>query len=323
MSLLADFDLLEMLDVRELVPATREDLMLAHTEKFIDRVEELAKNGGRLTLDTPANLDVLEIQKLIAGSGLQAAELLLKSDVASAHTFGGLHHAGADYGEGFCLLNDVAIVGKGLVDRHGLDRVMIVDTDAHQGNGTMDIFYDDPRVLFVSIHQDPRTLYPGRGFVFDKGSGNGLGFTVNIPMPPYAGNAQYERAMNEIFMPLARQFKPQMIIRNGGSDPYLGDELTILGLDYEGLAMLNGKVREASDEGCKKLLDMCVSGYGEYVIEGWLAIFAGIEKLDVDLGSLESPGDSAHRGYPEEMLDAMTNDMLAILKDELKEFWDF
>ena len=312
------------LEKLELEPATQDDLRLVHTDGYLAYIKHLENINGRITMDTPVNSDVTEVQGLIVGSGLQAAELVLK-DGGIVHTFGGLHHAGSDYGEGFCLYNDVAVTARALLERHGQNRILIFDTDAHQGNGTMDIFYDDPRVLFISIHQDPRTLYPGRGFVHEIGEGEGAGYTINVPMPPYSTNPQYERAIDEIFKPIVKEFKPDVIIRNGGSDPYHGDELTLLGLDYDGLNMMASKVRQASMEGpgaCKKQIDMMVSGYGDLVIYGWLAMFCGTQGLDVDYKKLAPVEYRIPGGYAQDRLDKMTEDMLGKLKGHLKEHWN-
>ncbi|MCK4757256.1 MAG: acetylpolyamine amidohydrolase [Thermoplasmata archaeon] len=325
MNLLEKAGLSDRLEKHSLVPATVDDLKLVHSDTYLAYIDHLKNINGRLTMDTPVNSNVTEVQSLIVGSGLQAAQLVLDKGGA-AHTFGGLHHAGPDYGEGFCLYNDVAVTAKALVERHGQKKIMVFDTDAHQGNGTMDIFYDDPRVLFISIHQDPRTLYPGRGFVHEIGSGEGTGYTVNIPIPPYSSNSQYERALDEIFTPLVKEFEPDVIIRNGGSDPYHGDDLTILGLDYDGLNMVGRKVREAALDGpgaCDKQIDMMVSGYGDLVIYGWLALFCGIEGLDdIDYKKLAPTEYRRPGGYTQEKLDDITEEMLVALKKELEEYWN-
>ncbi len=322
MDLLKAAGLGDRLDVRGLRHATHDELLLAHDESYLDYVEHLADVGGNLTLDTPVNRDVMDIQSLIAGSGLDAAKLLVEGEVSIAHTFGGFHHAGRNYGEGFCLYNDVAIVAKALHQNHGVEKVLIIDTDAHQGNGTMDIFWESQQVLFISIHQDPRTLYPGRGFAHEVGAGVGRGYTVNVPMPPYAGFGHYERAMDEIVVPVSRAFEPDIVIRNGGSDPYVGDELTLLSLDYDGLAMLGREVREISDQTCGKLLDMMVSGYGPSVIYGWLALFCGVEKLDIDYKAHSPPEYKGSRGFPENVLDEMLDETIEDVKKYLEPHWD-
>ncbi len=321
--LLKKAELIDDIHKMGLISATDEDLRMVHDDNYLAHIKYLEKINGRITMDTPVNSDVTGVQSLIVGSGLQAAELVLEKG-GIVHTFGGLHHAGKDYGEGFCLYNDVAITAKALLERHGQKRVLIFDTDAHQGNGTMDIFYDDPRVLFISIHQDPRTLYPGRGFVNEIGVGAGEGYTVNIPMPPYSSYFQYEWAIDDIFQPLVNEFKPDVIIRNGGSDPYHGDELTLLGLDYDGLNMMASKVRKAVFEGdgaCGKLIDMMVSGYGDFVTYGWLAMFAGIQGLDVDYRALAPAEYKRPGGYTADKLDRITEKMLADLKTHLRNHW--
>jgi acetoin utilization protein AcuC len=304
------------------VPASESDLLLAHTPDYLAMVEKLKESGGWLSIDTPVTRGATEAQRLIAGSALQAVELLLKGDDRIAHTFGGFHHAGKDFGEGFCIYNDVAIAAKALVERHGIERILILDSDAHQGNGTMDIFHDDPRVLFVSIHQDPLTIYPGKGFVWETGAGAGDGFTVNIPMPPLSGSAQYIQAFESIIEPIARAFKPQFFIRNGGSDPFFGDDLTMLGLDLDGLSMVSRRTRDIALETAGNLLDMTVSGYGDWVTYGWLAQFCGTEALDTDYKLFSPKQPRRNPASSDESLTRATASMLDSLKRELGKKWD-
>jgi len=321
LELLRKAKILEQCNIIKPIPATDDELRLAHSEEYLAIVQKAMKIGGWLSIDTPATRGAVNAQRLIAGSGLQAARLLVDTYENIAHTFGGFHHAGPDYGEGFCIYNDVAISAKALIERHGLDRVMILDSDAHHGNGTMDIFYKDPKVLFVSIHQDPRTIYPGKGFVWETGEGEGEGYTVNIPMPPFSGNNQYGMAFDEIIEPLAREFRPQLFIRNGGSDPYYGDELTMLGLDLDGLAEVSRRTRDVALETSGKLLDMTVSGYGNWVKYGWLAQFCGCEVLNTDYKAF-SP-KQPHRSPPctEDSLTRATDSMLNSLKREIGKYW--
>jgi acetoin utilization protein AcuC len=303
------------------ISATDEQLELIHTKEYLAQVSSLEKTGGMLTMDTPVTRDAVAVQKLVAGAGIQAAELLMSDVYETAHTFGGFHHAGRDYGEGFCLYNDVAIAAKVLIKEHGLKRLLIIDTDAHQGNGTMDIFYEDPRVLFVSLHQDPRTLYPGKGFTWEIGRAEGRGYTVNIPMPPHSGIKQYEYVFDSLISPLAKDFKPEIVIRNGGSDPYIGDELTVLGLDLDGLNILGRKVREIVENTSGNLLDMMVSGYDDMVIYGWLALFCGLENLDFDYKA-SSPIESPQHNRPSDnALDDITRATVREVERELKDHW--
>jgi acetoin utilization protein AcuC len=255
---------------------------------------------------------------------MTAGKLVMGDKYDTAISFGGFHHAGKASGEGFCIFNDVAITTKMLLNQYKIKRVLIIDTDAHQGNGTMDIFYDDPRVLFISIHQDPRSLYPGRGFVYEIGSKAGKGFTVNIPMPMFSGNSQYMYALKEIFIPLANEFLPEVIVRNGGSDPHFADQLTQLGLDLNGLNFLGKIVRRAADETSNKLIDLTVSGYGELTPYGWLAIIAGVSGLSIDFadllskeGKIEPPWEA-----PDEVsIQLKTQETVEAIKEKLKSHW--
>jgi acetoin utilization protein AcuC len=248
----------------------------------------------------------------------------MTDDHDTAVTFGGFHHAGVASGEGFCVFNDVAITARMLLEQYPVKRILVMDTDAHQGNGTMDIFYDDPNVLFLSVHQDPHTLYPGRGFVHETGTGAGEGYTVNIPMPMYSGNDQYRYVLSEILIPLAEEFKPDVIIQNGGADPHYADHLTQLGVNLDGLSAITRIVRETADRTSKKLVSMIVSGYGDLVPYGWLALISGVSGYDIDFdelvreeGIIEPSWDGAEYGKVRKR----TEDMVKTLKKELEPYW--
>nr|HDO81004.1 histone deacetylase [Candidatus Bathyarchaeota archaeon] len=203
----------------------------------------------------------------------------------------GMHHAGIDYGGGFCIFNDVAVCAKMLLEDYGFKRILILDTDAHAGDGTMDIFYEDPSVLFISVHQDPRTLYPGKGFIWEVGAEEGKGFTICVPLPPRSGDDVYKLVLEEIFMPVAREFKPDVIIRNGGSDPHWGDALTNLGLSLSGFKMIGEYVKRAADEVCSgRLVDLIGSGYNPVVLpKAWTAIILGIAGVNMELKEVFKP----------------------------------
>ena len=307
----------KILEIR--TPKTVDDatLELVHAHTYVQRVKALEKRRGFLSLDTQLLPGSVDAAKLIVGASVAAAQAAVESGLAIG--FGGLHHAGPDYGEGFCIFNDVAIAAAVLLDR-GLERIVILDTDAHQGNGTMDIFYSDPRVLFISLHQDPRTLYPGRGFPGEIGSGDGEGYTINIPMPPLSVGALYDEAMREIVTPLIDEFEPEFIIRNGGGDPLYTDVLTNLGLDLDGLTGLTRLITEDAKRRKIPLLDLFLSGYGPYVTEGWLAIMRGI--LNVEM-HLELPENRIF--ISEEKLERMTRDLrktIGELKENLGPYWE-
>jgi acetoin utilization protein AcuC len=262
------------------MPATDEELLKVHTQDYLDKVRALEKVKGFLSPDTQVMPGMFDAAKLICGCALSAARDLLSHKHTKALSLGGFHHAGKDYGEGFCIFNDVALAAHTAIEEFGLERVLILDTDAHQGNGTEDIFYHDPDILFISIHQDPRTLYPGRGFVAQMGDGAGKGYNINIPMPPFSTDDHYNYMYSHIIRPIVRDFNPQLVIRNGGSDPYFADELTNLHLSSQGLTDLGRWGREVSEITCNKLLDLTVSGYGKWVTDGWMAIIKGALHAD-------------------------------------------
>ena len=304
-------------ELHEPEAAGDEDLQLIHSSAYIRMVEVMAERRIPLSADTPLNPGIVRAGRLIVGSALKAGELVAGGRYRVAEVVGGgLHHAGRDYGGGFCIFNDVAICAQNLMERRGLSRILIFDTDAHAGNGTMDIFYDDPHILFISIHQDPRTIYPGTGFIHQIGEGEGEGYTVNVPLPPGADDHCLEVVLQRIFLPLAGEFKPEIILRNGGSDPHFQDGLASLGFSMAGLRRIGEAVAEAASEAGCGVVDLCCSGYNpQTVAMGWLALLSGVAGLDVELEeSIEPP--RAGRGIYERTVRVVEE-----LERLLKSYW--
>lgn len=299
--------------------ATDQDLERVHSREYIKIVKMMEDRRGYLSPDTQVQPGMIHASRLIWGSAIEGTRMALRGRTDLALGFGGFHHAGVSSGEGFCLFNDVAGAARLAIDEFGVERVMILDTDAHQGNGTMEIFYKDPRVLFVSLHQDPGTIYPGKGFVEDTGELRGKGYTVNLCMPPMSGTLEYAAAFDRVVDPLAKQFRPQFIIRNGGSDPFWGDELTNLGLDMAGLTYVAERVREVSKRSGAPQLDLTASGYGRHVIEGWLALFRGTTGIDIDIKEPPMPMDMDEG---RENVRDRTERMLDRLYGHLSDHWD-
>lgn len=309
----------EMVDFKKPLEANDEILKLVHSSEYLETVKQAEAHGRYLTMDTPVMPGAMQGARLIAGSGIAAADSLLDDECDIAVTLGGLHHAGVSGGEGFCLVNDVAITAKYLIEKKGLERVLILDTDAHQGNGTMDIFYSEPRVLFISLHQDPRWLYPGKGFIHEIGVGDGRGRTINVPMPVYSTDSHYRRALNEICTPVIEEFQPQILIRNGGSDPHIQDILTNLGMDFPGLKMLGEYASNMSEKLEVKHIDMIASGYGKLVNEGWLSLLCGVIGAEIpkDILELDKP-------FPHDMeiLDSKLDEVIKKAREFLKPYWN-
>jgi acetoin utilization protein AcuC len=260
-----------------------------------------------------------EAARFIIGQAKLAADLVQSGQFEKAISIGGgMHHAKPNYGEGFCIYNDVAFAALYLLERHGLERVMILDTDAHAGNGTSEYFYSNPKVLFIDVHQDPRTLYPGTGFASDIGSGEGRGFTINVPMPVDAGYDSYQLVFEEIIEPLTEEFKPQIIIINGGSDPHFDDGLTQLGLPVRGFRMIGERVRKMAQTCQGKLIDHIASGYNKTVLPyAWLALISGLAGFQI---SLEEPVPIPPRFQKDLRLEE-TKGTVAQVKNNARQYW--
>jgi len=267
--------------------ATWKDLVRVHKETYIDLIFNLAEKGKPYDLETPVSAKILEALMYIIGGAIKAGKSIYEGKVNSAVNLGGaFHHAGRNYGGGFCIFNDVAILSEYLRQEYKLKRILILDFDVHFGNGTSYIFYSDPGVLYISLHQDPRTIFPGTGFIEQVGSGEGEGYNVNVPLPPRTGEATYLYALKEIFVPLAEEFKPDVIIANGGSDAHFADSLGRLGLTVNGFFKLSQTIRETSEKNCGgRVVLLLGSGYNPKVLPYcWYALIAGIlseESIDV------------------------------------------
>lgn len=223
---LEESGLLESIEVRSPRDATVEDVELVHEPEYVSRVETMADSGGgHLDMDTAVSPETYRAALKAAGALLDSVDGCLEG--AFSRSFCLVrppgHHALAGRGMGFCIFNNVAIAARYAIERKGLSRVMILDWDAHHGNGTQDIFYDDPDVLYVSLHQYPH--YPGTGWVDETGRGRGAGATINIPFPAGTGQAQYLEAFERVILPAARRFDPDFVMISAGYDSHAADLL--------------------------------------------------------------------------------------------------
>ncbi len=204
-------------------PAPADALEAAHAPHYLESLEELsARGGGYVDFDTALSQDSWEAATLAAGAAIGAVESALEGTAAFAIARPPGHHAGRDYGMGFCLLNNVAVAAEYARSR-GLDRVTILDWDVHHGNGTQDIFYSSGEVLYLSVHQSP--FYPGTGDAREVGEGSGKGFTANVPLPGGSGEDLYAEAFAGFFMPILREFRPALILVSAGYDAHAKDLL--------------------------------------------------------------------------------------------------
>jgi acetoin utilization protein AcuC len=313
--------------------ATDEDLLLICQKEYIEFTKDFYKSanlglgyksgfnefhsGDNAPMGRPGKLE--EAARLIVGQAKKACDLIETGRFRKVVSLGGgIHHAKPNRGEGFCLYNDVAFAGKYLMEKYGLQRILILDTDAHAGNGTAEYFYKDPRVLFVDLHQDPRTVYPGTGFTHQVGESEGKGYTLNLPMPVRAGDRCYQLVFEEIVFPVSAEFKPQIILRNGGSDPHFMDTLTSLGLSVNGFRMIGETVREMAQICGGKVIDFIGSGYNREILPyAWLALIAGLGDFKIQI---EEPLSIPKR-FKEDLPYDETKGMIKEIKKILREYW--
>ena len=228
-------------------PALDDELERVHSARHLERLADFtAAGGGALDADTVAGPRSWDAARLAAGAGLAAIEALDRGDGSAAFLAvrppG--HHALPSVPMGFCLLNNVAVTAAALADRG--ERVLIVDYDAHHGNGTQDIFYADPRVMYVSFHEWP--LYPGTGRLDETGTGAGDGATVNLPLPAGATGDVYLRAFDEVVGPAVDRFRPSWVLVSAGFDAHRADPLTGLGLSAADYGLLAARMAELAPE---------------------------------------------------------------------------
>ncbi|MFH1406787.1 MAG: histone deacetylase [Candidatus Omnitrophota bacterium] len=220
----------------------------AHTPQYVASLKEKIENGATsLDADTPVCKKSCDIALLAAGGTISAIDAVMEGEVKRA--FCALrppgHHATRNRAMGFCLLNNVAIGAKYLLEKHGVKRILIVDWDVHHGNGTQDIFYADNKVLYFSAHQYPH--YPGSGGQDERGDGKGEGYTINAPLPKGCGDEEYKELFNKILVPAAEKFKPEFILISAGFDAHRDDPLAGMNLTEGGFAALTDIVSKIAD----------------------------------------------------------------------------
>ena len=221
--------LLDRLTAIDFAPADLPVIERVHQRVYIDRLRAACASNQPF-IDAPDSAicpESYDIALLAVGGALAAVDAVMAGRVDNA--FCALrppgHHAERHLSMGFCLFNNIAIAAEHLRQVHGIERVAIVDFDVHHGNGTQHIFEDRGDVLFISIHEDPRHLYPGTGFAQETGRGDGVGCTINLPMPPRAGDSDYQQAFDQSVLPALDVFKPQVLLVSTGYDAAAADPL--------------------------------------------------------------------------------------------------
>jgi acetoin utilization deacetylase AcuC-like enzyme len=276
------FDLQEIL----LIPphkATRNDILTVHSPEYLAYLEQASISGGMIDYDTIIPKGLIGDALLAAGGAIVGADAVLDQKVRNVFVIcrppG--HHCGKRRGAGFCYLNNAAIAVRHL-QRRGMRRIMIADWDAHHGNGTQEIFYDDPSVLFMSVHQYP--FYPGTGQIDETGEGEGKGYTINMPIPAGSSDQVYQYLIREVFLPVAEEFQPDCIVVSAGQDNHFTDPLTGLALTARGYAEMMQEICILADTICSGRLIVILEG--GYSVEGGLpytnlGIIAAMAGLDI------------------------------------------
>ena len=251
--------------------ASVDELAAVHDRAYIAEVEaackrvaaEEAKTGRKtrfFATDTWVSAKSYEAATKAAGAPLTAIDAIMKGEINNAYCLvrppG--HHALPDEAMGFCLFNNVAVAARYAIDYYGLERVMIVDYDVHHGNGTQDIFYADPRVLYFSTHQAP--FYPGTGASDETGEGTGEGTTINVPLPAGTGFETYEPIFRQVLLPAADRFNPQLILVSAGFDAHWHDPLGSMRLSTAGFARLTEIIIKMANELCDGRLILVQEG---------------------------------------------------------------
>ncbi len=229
-------------------PATNDELRRVHTQLHVERMAATAGQSVMLDPDTFTSPDSFDIALLAAGATVQAAAHAVASrEPAFALVRPPGHHAEADRAMGFCFFNNVAVAAAAIL-AGGLERIAIVDIDVHHGNGTQAMFYEEPRVLYVSTHQFP--FYPGTGAADEIGAGDGRGFTVNVPMDAGSTDADYALVHREIVVPILEQFRPELLLVSAGFDAHERDPLASMRMTTDGFgSIVQGLVDVASHHG--------------------------------------------------------------------------
>ena len=211
--------------------ATEEAVLTVHDRAYVEKLMEMsAAGGGYLSLDTSFGAGSFEVAALASGAACSAIESALSGEVAFSIARPPGHHAGRDYGMGFCLLNHAAVAAAHARSL-GAERIAILDWDVHHGNGTQDIFYADGGVLYLSTHQSP--FYPGTGAVREVGEGDGRGLTINIPLAAGTGEDGYAAVFAGVFLPVLREFRPEALIVSAGFDAHADDLLGDMRLETD------------------------------------------------------------------------------------------
>jgi len=247
--------------------ATKEEISLNHDQKYIDMIENTAgRSFTSLDGDTNTSARSWEAALLAVGAVLDGVDMIMeqKADNGFALVRPPGHHAEASRAMGFCLFNNIAVGAHYLLKKHGVKKVFIIDWDIHHGNGTQNSFYSNPEVFYFSTHQYP--YYPGTGAEDERGTGEGAGYTLNVPLPGGQGDDDYLNIFQEVLGPAISKFSPEFILVSAGYDTYFRDPLGTMKVTENGFYRMTEFLKKIAIDDCNGRLFLALEG--GYHIEG-------------------------------------------------------
>lgn len=271
-------------------PATRAQILRAHSADYIDAVIKAGSNPDLTALefglgssDNPVFSGMHEASARVSGATLMAANAVWNGEAIHAvNLAGGLHHSQRESASGFCIYNDIAVAIYELLEQ-GAKRIAYIDIDAHHGDGVANIFYDDPRVLTMSIHESPATLFPGTGLANETGGPHAPGSCVNIALPAGTGDQGWLRAFVSVFPPIVDVFAPEIIFSQNGVDSHIHDPLTHLAVSVDGQRYAYELIHQLAHRHGGKLVAVGGGGYdiADAVPRSWANLLAVVTDSDV------------------------------------------
>lgn len=299
--------------------ASIEHIQLIHGIEYIKLVEAVCKSGGGLLDlgDTVTSRESFEVALYAVGGALKAINLVMekKFDNAFAAVRPPGHHAGKFRTGGFCIFNNVAIAAEYLTRKFKLKNIAVLDIDAHHGNGTQEAFYKTNKVLYISLHEDPRS-FPGTGFINEIGKGEGRGYNINIPLPFKTSDQIFLRALNDIVKPIVRQYNPQFILVSAGLDGHYADPIGNLSLSTMCYKKTFETIAKLASETCEgKLVSVLEGGYSLNFV-GKIAALA-IARMSGTQYTLDDNAPTTSNGVR-----LQGEKIMEKVKKVLKLFWD-
>ena len=296
--------------------ATKEEIELVHAPHYIQDVENFSNSGGGyLDTDTPVCKESYNVATLAVGGLLSLVDGVMNEKINNGFALirppG--HHAEKDRASGFCLFNNVAIAARYVQKNYKIKRVLIIDWDIHHGNGTQNVFYEDKSVVFFSTHQYP--YYPGTGGLKEIGKGDGLGYTINVPLSSGCGDKSYKVIFERILYPVVKLFKPEIIFVSAGFDAHYADPLGGMELSEKGYEELTRIVKNLSDEICNgRLIFVLEGGYNlKALSNSVLSVFKVLANLSLEIEDIFNVPEEKNASYAERRI----YDVQQILKNYL------